>query len=152
MMPKQNSNSLFDSFINVIIPTFCAPQTKHFGEAVLRPPSPAAPGGNCSPLPSPVSFATGAAAWVTWCRPGGRRNDIPLPANGSFTVTKIAEDIRPSADGSAHLWWPETAKLQAVHIAYAAAPWDRRTSGSRYGFGKKVNIAHTRLSRVEFRS
>jgi len=35
---------------------------------------------------------------------------------------------------SAHLWWPAVAKLQAasVPIAYAAAPWDRQTDGSRY--------------------
>jgi len=30
---------------------------------------------------------------------------------------------------SAHLWWPVVAKLQAasVPVAWAAAPWDRRT-------------------------
>ena len=35
---------------------------------------------------------------------------------------------------SAHLWWPAVAKLQAasVPIAQAAAPWERRTHGSRY--------------------
>ena len=34
----------------------------------------------------------------------------------------------------AHLWWSSVAKLQAagVPIAYAAAPWDRQTDGSRY--------------------
>jgi len=54
--------------------------------------------------------------------------------------TKIAADLRPSADGSAvrtGWWWPAVAELQAtsVPIAQAAAPWDwdRQTDGSRYG-------------------
>jgi len=51
------------------------------------------------------------------------------PPGGSSTVAKIAADLRPSADGSAHLWWPAVAKLQAasVPITEAAAPWDRQT-------------------------
>jgi len=43
--------------------------------------------------------------------------------------------VRPrTGPQSAHLWWPAVAKLQAasVPIAWAAAPWDRQTDGSRY--------------------
>jgi len=32
---------------------------------------------------------------------GGRRDDMPIPADGSSTVAKNAANLRPSADGSA---------------------------------------------------
>jgi len=41
------------------------------------------------------------------------------PADDSSTVTKIAADLRPFADGSAHLWWPAVAKLQAASVPIA---------------------------------
>jgi len=55
------------------------------------------------------------------------------PADGSSTVAyrfvanqtimdpKIAADLRPSADGSAHLWWPAVTKLQAASVPIAQA-------------------------------
>ena len=40
-------------------------------------------------------------------------------ADGSSTVVKIAADLRPSADASAHLWWPAVAKMQAASVRRA---------------------------------
>ena len=34
-------------------------------------------------------------------------------------MAKIAADLRPSADGSAHIWWPAMAKLQAASVPIA---------------------------------
>jgi len=41
------------------------------------------------------------------------------PAAGSSTVAKIVADLRPSADGSALLWWPGVSKLQAASVPIA---------------------------------
>jgi len=36
-----------------------------------------------------------------------------------YMYIKIAADLRPSADGSADLWWPAMAKLPAASVPIA---------------------------------
>jgi len=48
-------------------------------------------------------------------------------------LTQLKENLALT-DGSAHLWCPAVAKLQAasVPMASAAVPWHRQNDGSRY--------------------
>jgi len=55
---------------------------------------------------------------LTRCRPEDGETICP-PADGSSTVAKIATDLRPSADASAHLWRPAVADLQAASVPVA---------------------------------
>jgi len=70
---------------------------------------------------------------------------------------KIAADLRPSADESAHLWWPAIAKLQAASVPIPQQQrhkTDRRTDRaipkcpSRAGHNKQ-NAKH-KIQKVGF--
>ena len=67
-------------------------------------------------------------------RPGG--GETISPADGSSIQKSRRIYVRPrTGPQSAHLWWPEVAKLQAasVPITLAAAPWYRKTDGQTDG-------------------
>jgi len=49
-------------------------------------------------------------------RPGGGETICPRRRQ---LDQKIAADLRPSANGAAHLWWPAVAKLQAASVPMA---------------------------------
>ena len=73
-------------------------------------------------------------SWIKKVSPRGRRDDMP-PFDGRSIQKSRRIYVRPrTGPQSAHLWWPAVAKVQtaSVPIAWAAAPWDRQTDGSRY--------------------